>query len=58
MNLLEFNDGTRYIALFGSEKYEASYKRIRYFISLKSSITFTSFTITQKLKLILMMLYL
>ena len=58
MNLLEFNDGTRYIALFGSEKYEAFYNRIRYFISLKSSITFTSFTIAQKLKLILMMLYL
>ena len=58
MNLLEFNDGTRYIALFGSEKYEAVYNRIRYFISLKSSITFTSFTIAQKLKLILMMLYL
>ena len=33
-------DGTRYLVLFGPEKYEAIYNRIRYFISQKNSITF------------------
>ena len=33
-------DGTRYLTLFGSEKYEAIYNRIRYPISLKSGITY------------------
>ena len=33
-------DGTRYFTLFGSEKYEAIYNRIRYLISLKSGITY------------------
>ena len=32
-------DGTRYLALFGSEKYDAVYVRFRYLISLKSGIT-------------------
>ena len=31
-------DGTRYLTLFGSEKYDAMYDRIRYLISLKSGI--------------------
>ena len=31
-------DGTRYLTLFGSEKYDAIYRRIRYLTSLKSSI--------------------
>ena len=31
---------TRYLTLFGSEKYEAIYDRIRYLISLKSGITY------------------
>ena len=33
-------DGTRYLTLFGSEKYDAIYDRIRYLISLKSGITY------------------
>ena len=33
-------DGTRYLALFGCEKYHATYKKIRYLISLKSGITY------------------
>ena len=33
-------DGTRYLTLFGSEKYDAIYNRIRYLISLKSGITY------------------
>ena len=33
-------DGTRYLTLFGSEKYEAIYNRIRYLIRLKSGIKY------------------
>ena len=33
-------DGTRYLTLLGSEKYDAIYNRIRYLINLKSSITY------------------
>ena len=33
-------DGTRYLTLFGSEKYETIYNRIRYLLSQKSSITY------------------
>ena len=32
--------GTRYLTLFGSENYDAIYNRIRYLISLKSSIRY------------------
>ena len=35
-------DGTRYLALLGSEKYDAIYDRIRYLTSLKSNITHNS----------------
>ena len=37
------NDGTRYLVLFCSEKYDVIYDRIRYLISLKSSITYVFF---------------
>ena len=33
-------DGTRYLVLFRSEKYDAIYNRIRYLISLKSDIIY------------------
>ena len=33
-------DGTRYLVLFGTEKYDAFHNRIRYLISQKSSITY------------------
>ena len=33
-------DGTRYLVLFGSEKYDAIYSRFRYLISLKNSIIY------------------
>ena len=33
-------NGTRYLTMFGSEKYDAIYDRIRYLISLKSNITY------------------
>ena len=32
--------GTRYLTLLGSENYDAIYNRIRYLISLESSITY------------------
>ena len=32
-------DGTGYLVLFGSEKYDSIYDRIRYLISVKSDIT-------------------
>ena len=34
-------DRTRYLVLFGSEKYDSIYNRITYLISVKSSITYT-----------------
>ena len=33
-------DGTRYLVLFRSEKYDSIYNRIRYIISVKSGITY------------------
>ena len=33
-------DGTRYLVLFDSEKYDAIYNKIRYLLSLKSSIAY------------------
>ena len=33
-------DGTKYLTLFGSEKYDAIYDRIRYLASLKKGITY------------------
>ena len=37
---LRINDGTRYLILFDSEKHDDIYKRIRYILSLKSTITY------------------
>ena len=33
-------DGARYLVLFGPEKYDAIYNKIRYFTSQKSGITY------------------
>ena len=46
--------GTSYLTLFGTEKYDAVYNRIRYLIS----ITYVFLTIMQKLKSINIILYL
>ena len=35
-------NGTRFLVLFGSKKYDAVYNRIMYILSLKSSITYVS----------------
>ena len=37
--IIRIYDGTGYSILFGSEKYDAIYNRIRYLIILKSSMT-------------------
>ena len=51
-------DGIRYLVLFGSERYDAVYNRIRYLISQKSLLHMFFLIIMQKLKLILLILYL
>ena len=48
---IRFYDGIIYLTLFGSEKYDAIYNRIRYLISLKSSsITYILFHYVAKIK--------
>ena len=44
-------DGSKYLVLLGPEKYNAIYDRIRYLISLKSSIIYIFLTILQRSKL-------
>ena len=39
--IIRIYDRTRYLTLFGTKKYDAIWDRIRYLISLKSSITYT-----------------
>ena len=51
-------DGTRYLVLFGAEKYDSIYKRIRYLIGIKNGITHVFSVINVRLKLILIILYL
>ena len=38
--ILRIYDGTRYLTLFGTKKFDGIYDRIRYLISLKSSIAY------------------
>ena len=38
--IIRIYDGTRYLTLFDTKKYDAIYDRIRYLINLKSSITY------------------
>ena len=40
--IIRIYDGPRYLTLFGSEKYDAIYNKIRYLISLKYGITYIS----------------
>ena len=48
--IIRIYDGTRYLTLFGTKKYDAIYDRIRYLISLKSSITYISSHYIAKIK--------
>ena len=50
--------GTRYLALFGFEEYEAIYNKIRNLVSQKSGTTCFFLIIIQKKKFIHMILYL
>ena len=43
--------GTRHLVLFGPEKYDAIYKRIRNFISQKSDITYVIYHNNTKIKI-------
>ena len=38
--IIRIYDGPRYIILFGTEKYDRIYDKIRYLIILKSSVTY------------------
>ena len=38
--LIRDYDGTKYLILFGPEKYDPNYDRIIYFLRLKSGITY------------------
>ena len=38
--LIRISDGTIYLVLFGSKKYDCMYNRNRYLISAKSGITY------------------
>ena len=38
---IRVNDGTRYLVLFGSEKYDPICNKIRYLVSVKTGITYT-----------------
>ena len=40
IGFVRVHDGTRYLALFGSKKYDFIYNRIRYLIGIKSGITY------------------
>ena len=37
---IRVNDETKYLVLFGSEKYDSIYNRIRFLISVKRGITY------------------
>ena len=50
-------DGTRYLILFGLEKYDATYNRIRYLVSQKMAFLMFFLIIMQKSKLIPIILY-
>ena len=43
--IIRIHDGTKYLTLFGTKKYDVIYNRIRYLISLKSRITYIFFSL-------------
>ena len=50
-------DGTRYLTMFGSEKYDAIYNGIRYLIGVKKKVSYMFFvTIMRKSKFILLII--
>ena len=46
------HNGTKYLMLFGPEKYDAIFDRIRYLIKLKSSITYVDSLNYAKVKIV------
>ena len=53
---IRIHDRIRYLTLFGSEKYDAIYDRIRYLISLRSGISYIFSLFLKKQSLILRIL--
>ena len=49
--IIKDNDATKYLALFGFEKYTAIYDKIRYLIGLKISITYVFYHNYAKIKI-------
>ena len=47
---IRFYDGTRYLVLFESEKYDSIYNRIRYLINVKSGSTYIIYHNYAKIK--------
>ena len=39
--IIRIYDGTRYLTLFGTKKYDAIYNKIRYLVSIKSGTIYT-----------------
>ena len=48
--IIRIYDGTRYLTLFDTKMYDAVYDKIRYFVSLKSSITYIFYDHFSKIK--------
>ena len=48
--MIRIYDGSRYLTLFVTKKYDATYDRIWYVIGLKSSITYNSSHYFAKIK--------
>ena len=48
--IIRIYDGTRYLTLFGTKKYDAIYDKIRYLISIKISITYSIYQYFAKTK--------
>ena len=46
--MIRVYDGTRYLILFGSEKYDLIYSRIRYLIGVRSGDSYDSLPLGKK----------
>ena len=53
--MIRVYDGTRYLILFGSEKYDLIYSRIRYLIGVRSGDSYDSLPLGKKKRLFIML---
>ena len=56
--VIKVYDGARYLVLFGAEKYDSIWNRMRYLIGLKCGFSYVFLVIMQKSKLVHIILYL